>query len=126
EVADFEHDMTFIEEQIVQDAIANLRKIEPRPCCIVFRPATVTDSVRFFKVNAPTQAVLEFCDGTRRMREIVAETEKLLGAANLYDAVKGIIERLFSLAVLTRAEHDTAMSGFGEQRGFGVSHTEGM
>jgi hypothetical protein len=124
-VADFGHDIGELEECLHRgESIASLR-LTPRHCCVVFRPATATSVAKVLRVNAPTRAVLDRCDGDRSVRDIVADTEAALGAADLERGIVETIDRLLGLEVLA-LDVAPAMRAAAAEPAYGASSTEGM
>lgn len=103
-IASFEHDVVAIEEAIDDGRLPDVATIKPAACSIIFRPATAISVRQMLRINTPTRAILERCDGCHNVAQIVAESEEALDASDLEAGIVDVIRRLFELGVLVAAE----------------------
>lgn len=100
-VADFHYDFGKIEDAVEAGQPPDLANLEPGNASLVFRPATSLSSLHLLRINPPTRAILEFCDGSRTVSAIIAATEAALHAPGNAEGIVAAIQHLLSLQVLT-------------------------
>ena len=100
QVADFAYDVGAIEEALRHGRTPSEVRPSGNGCTIVFCPSAGTPGVRMLRINAPTKTVLDLCDGSRTVTDIIAATNAAFGAEGLDDAVIDAIGRLLASRVL--------------------------
>jgi hypothetical protein len=102
-VATFAYDVGAIEDALQHGSAPDKDQL-PGGCSVIFRPATSSSPIQMLRINRPTKAVLDCCDGYRTVAQIVTETEAVLGINGLHDRIVETIARLL-------AEHVIALDG---------------
>lgn len=92
ESATFHYDVIRIEDAIARGAPPE--SDEPSDCFLVFRSAPETPLATEFRVNAASMVVLNLCDGTRPVGDIVATVEQRYGTGGLADAIIHLLDGL--------------------------------
>lgn len=122
-LADFGSDVVEVEAAMLRGESPDALDPEHVACSILFRPGASAASIKILRVNPPTHAVVDLCDGYRTVDRIVASVETELGAPDLARGVVDVIARLVSLRVLTLAAGAEPTTSL---RGFGASLTEAI
>lgn len=98
-IADFAYDVGAIEEALSQGHAPN--EVHPGPACsIIFRPGTDKSRALMLRINAPTKAILKYCNARNTVSEIVTAVEAALGADHLHEVIIDTIKRLLAARVL--------------------------
>ena len=119
QVADFTYDIATIEEALQQGRAPAPGDVATEGSSILFLPGASDGAVRMLRINAPTKAVLDLCDGSRTMAQIVADSQAALHAADLRAGIVAAVSRLLASGVLTLDAVDRERDDPAPRRSYG-------
>jgi len=119
QVANFTYDLAKIEEALQQGSVPAPSDVSTEGSSILFLPGASDAAVGMLRINAPTKAVLDLCNGSRTMAQIVAESELALHAADLHAGIAAAVLRLLAAGVLTLDAVDRERADPAPRRAYG-------
>jgi hypothetical protein len=96
----FDYNVPEIREELQRGKAAAEIEVENGETYILFRPADDVAASLVTRINIATKTLLDLCDGSRSVSQIIATVEDLFNAGNLREAMLDAINRLVELRVL--------------------------
>jgi len=100
-IESFSYDVFAVEENVQSGTeIDSGMEIQRGDYYVLFRPARASYESKVLRINSATKTLLDLCDGSRTISEIIAAVEQHFGATDLQQALLTALDRLLSIGAV--------------------------